>query len=250
MAIEAVDLEFGYGDGAVLRGVSLSVADDETLAVMGPNGAGKTTLLRLLAGLAEPDAGTVSIDGDGPVGFAPEDPAAALFASTVEREVAFFPENRGIDPGPPTERALRAMGIEDLRGRAPSSLSVGEQRRVSIAAVLSGEPVGLALDEPTGGLDRTGERELAAHLRGLDAATVVCTHEPDFALDVADRVAVLVDGELASIGRAAEVLGDEAGLAGAGVRPPGRLAWARANGFEAAPADVSEALAMLGGTQR
>lgn len=246
MAIEAADLEFGYGDGAVLRGVSLSVADGETLAVMGHNGAGKTTLLRLIAGLAEPDAGTVSVDGDGPVGFAPEDPAAALFAPTVEREVAFFPENRGIDPGPPTERALRAMGIEGLRDRAPSSLSVGEQRRVSIAAVLSGEPAALAFDEPTGGLDRAGERELAGHLRGLDAAAVVCTHEPDFALDVADRVAVLDDGELGPVGPAAEVLADEAALAAAGVRPPGRLAWARANGFERAPADVAEALAMLG----
>ena len=229
----------------VLDDVSLSVAAGETLVVMGPNGAGKTTLLTLLAGLEAPDAG--SVEGPDVVGFAPEDPRSALFAESVAEEVAFFPRNRGLEASRRAEAAMDALGVTHLRDRGPHALSVGEQRRVSIAAVLAGDPDAAVLDEPTRGLDRAGERELAARLRALDATLVCSTHDAEFALDVADRVAVLVDGGLRRVDDAHAVLTDEAGLEAAGIRPPGAVSWARRRGLDPPPLSLAAAAARLEG---
>lgn len=242
--IRARDLGFGYDGRRVLDGVSVEIADGESVAVMGANGSGKSTLLRLLAGLREPDDGTV--EADGVVGFAPEDPRAGLFAGTVAEEVAFFPRNRGLDVDRETERAMRRLDVSALRDRNPLSLSFGEQRRVSIASVLSGAPEGLALDEPTAGLDRAGERQLGALLSALDTTVVFSTHAAEFAYHVADRVAVLADGQIRRAGAARTVLSDLSLLDDAGIRPPGIVLWANRRGFDRVPADLEDALAMAG----
>lgn len=241
--IRVRDLAFGYDDEPVLSGVSIDVAEGEILAVMGANGSGKTTFLRLLAGLREPDSGTVDVEGV--VGFAPEDPRAALFARTVAEEVAFFPRNRGLDAEPAAERAMRDMDVYDLGERSPLSLSFGEQRRTSIAAVLAGDPSVVALDEPTAGLDRASERQLGTLLSNPEAAVVLSTHASDFAYQFADRVAVLADGGLELVGSARETLADIDLLDEAGIRPPGVVTWADARGLDHPPSGLEEAVALV-----
>lgn len=240
--IEAREVEYAYGGAPALDGVSLSVERGELLAIVGANGAGKTTLLRLFAGLEEPDGG--SIEREGAVGFAPEDPAAALFADSVTEELAFFPRNRGLDVDDHVERAMDAMEIRDLRDRGPHTLSTGEQRRVSVAAVLAGDPAVVALDEPTAGLDRHGERRLGELLAALDAAVVFSTHEPDVVYDFADRVAVMIDGEVRRVGDPTEVLADRDLLEAASVRTPGVVEWARGKGYDRLPETLEAAAAM------
>ena len=241
------DVAYGYDGDQVLAGLSLDIKREESHAIMGENGSGKTTLLKLLAGLYEPDSG--AIDRQGIVGFAPENPRTGLFAETVAEEVAFFPRNRGLDVEARTEDALEAMAITGIRNRGPYDLSAGEQRRVSIAAVLAGNPAVLALDEPTAGLDATGERRLAELIADLDATVVFSTHAADFAYRVADRVTLLDDGQVLATDDARDLLADGERLGTAGVRVPGQVTWAREHGIEPPPTTVAEAVALLGGNQ-
>lgn len=235
------ELGFSYGgEGRTLTDVSFAAETGEVLALVGHNGAGKTTLLTLLAGLIEPDAGRVAVDGA--VGFAPADPREALFAPTVREEVAFFPRNRDLDVDRQVHDALVAMDLQSVADRAPTSLSTGEQRRTAIAAVLSGDPSVVALDEPTAGLDVGSVDALGARLADLEATVVCATHDTDFAYAHADSVAVLVDGQLRAHGPASEVLADIEVAAEAGVRPPGPVAWAAARDIEPPP-DVATAVA-------
>ena len=238
-------IAFGYDGRAVLKGITVAVDRGERLAVVGANGAGKTTLLRIAAGLQEPDSG--SVDGEGVVGFAPEDPEIGLFAATVRGEVAFFPRNRGLDVADAVSSALESMGLTALEDRNPFTLSRGEQRRVSIASVLAGDPAVLALDEPTKGLDRRDAHDLGRLLRDRDTTLVYSTHDTDFAYATADRVAVLADGGFRALGSPREVLGDEPLLRAAGVRPPGLVSLARQEGLARLPRDIDDAVAMLRG---
>lgn len=234
------DLEFSYNTDPILTGISLDITAGETIAVLGANGTGKTTLLKLIAGLLEPTRGTIS--GTGVVGFAPEDPHAAMFAETVADEVRFFPRNRGLDANQKADAAMRALDVYSLRDRNPYDLSVGEQRRVSIASVLAGDPGVIVLDEPTAGLDRRGERALSTVLRGIDRTIIFCTHVSDFAYEVADRTVLLSDGRILRDGTPIGVLTDDDILAAAGVQVPELVTWARVQGYEQYPGDFTEAV--------
>lgn len=245
--IRLQDVDFAYGSTPVLDGVRLTIQSSETLALMGANGAGKTTLLRLIAGLRDPDSGR--LEHDGVVGFAPEDPRAGLFARTVAEEVEYFPRNRGLDPAETAGRAMRDMQISELRNRNPLSLSHGEQRRVSIAAVLAGEPTAVALDEPTAGLGREDEERLGRLLTDLDATVVFSTHSADFVHRFADRVAIVADGRLESVGPARELLQRVELLEAVGIRPPGPVLWATARGLERPPPTVEQAATVAGDSE-
>lgn len=232
---------------AALDGVSLAVEAGAVVAVMGPNGAGKTTLLKTVAGLLEPEAGDVEVEGT--VGFAPEEPAAGLFAESVAEEIAFFPRNRDLDVEERRESAMAALDVGHLADRDPYTLSVGQQRRVSIAAVVAGDPDVLVLDEPTRGLDADGEGALAELVGTLDRTVLLATHAADFAYAAADRVAVLAAGELRRVGEARSILGDVPFLESVGIRPPGNVLWAREQGIDPPPADLAEALDAMEATQ-
>jgi energy-coupling factor transport system ATP-binding protein len=181
----------------ILRGVSLSIRSGERVALMGRNGAGKSTLLRHAAGLMRPTRGRVQSAGR--VALLLQNPNDYLIHETVSQEAS---------PG-----ALAAVGLADraFAGRHPRDLSGGEKQRLALAIVL-GDVTGdgsagvVCLDEPTRGMDRGRKGDLAQLLRGLDAAVLVATHDPEFAAAFADRVILLADGAPIADGPVGQVL--------------------------------------------
>ena len=249
--IEIRELTFTYDDGPpAIRDVDLEIAADETLALMGPNGAGKTTLLKCIAGLYEPGSGSIEHLDDTVVGFAPEDPDDGLFAATVESEVAFFPQNRGMAVSERVDAAMADVGISHLRERVPQTLSAGEKRLVSVASVLSGDPAVVALDEPTSGLDGRHVETLGDVVRSLDRTVVLATHDADFALETADRVAIVADGTVAEIWPADRLGDPDFDFESVGIRPPGAVQFARNRGWDDAPLTVAEAAARVDQEER
>jgi energy-coupling factor transport system ATP-binding protein len=180
------------GGRAILRGVALSVAPGERVALMGRNGAGKSTLLRHAAGLLAPTRGRVRARGR--VGLLLQSPGDYLVHERVGDEAS--------------AAALEAVGLSELAERHPRDLSGGQRQRLALAIVMDGgNPLAcMCLDEPTRGMDRAAKGELADRLHELDAAVIVATHDPEFAVAVAERVVLLADGRVIADGPAREVL--------------------------------------------
>ena len=206
-AIAATDLVVRLGRRDVLRGVSLSLAPGERLAVVGPNGAGKTTLLRALAGLLRPRRGLVSLRG----GRGPDDPAARcglgvlghrphLYPHLTAREnLAFAARLHGIPEA--AERvgvALRTVGLTADANRLVRDYSSGMQQRLGLAVALLPKPDILLLDEPDASLDAAGMRDLPTMLDTLAprAALLFSTHDERVAHALGARIARLVAGRL------------------------------------------------------
>jgi energy-coupling factor transport system ATP-binding protein len=221
-----------------LRGIDLDVSSGECLALIGGNGSGKSTLAKHLNALLLPDAGEVRVDGIDTrdpasvwevrqrVGMIFENPDDQIIAAVVEEDVAFGPENLGLPPAEiraRVDRALRAVGLEDIRRRPPHLLSGGQKQRVAIAGVLAMQPRCLVLDEATAMLDPRGQQEVMdAALRlvrddGL--ALVMITHAMEEAA-LADRVVVLADGRIALDGPPADVFAREDVLQRLRIEPP------------------------------
>lgn len=213
MTIETRDLEFAYDRTRVLDGVDFRAADGEVTVLLGRNGAGKSTLLRQFNGLLEPDGGAVYVDGDRvsydgdelrslrrTVGYLFQNPDDQLVAPTVGADVAFGPENLGVDPAERVETALETVGLDGYEDRLCNALSGGEKKRASLAGVLAMEPDYLLLDEPTLGLDGDGCRRLREdvdRIREAGITVVIATHDLGFALAVGDSFAVLEGGVIA-----------------------------------------------------
>jgi energy-coupling factor transport system ATP-binding protein len=185
------------GQPAILRGVDLSIARGERVALMGRNGAGKSTLLRHIAGLQQPTRGKIQ--------------PAGRVALLLQNPNDYLVHERVGDEAPP--EALAAVGLASFADRHPRDLSGGERQRLALAIVLGGEeaerPALLCLDEPTRGMDRAHKADLAVLIGRLAAtgtALLVATHDPEFAAAVADRVVLLADGAPIADGAAAEVL--------------------------------------------
>lgn len=211
-----------YGQQPVLRDLSLEVRRGEILVLMGRNGSGKTTLLKTLVGLVRPEAGEVWVDGrevSGEdvaticrrVGYLPQEADALLFADTVRQELTITLRNHGLlERDEVVDALLAQLGLEVHAGRYPRDLSVGERQRVALGAVTVTQPAALLLDEPTRGLDYAAKEALSAllrHWRAAGMAVLVVTHDVEFAARIADRVALLSQGELIAEGTPAEVLG-------------------------------------------
>jgi energy-coupling factor transport system ATP-binding protein len=220
-----------------LRGVSLAVEADGVLGIVGGTGSGKSTLAQHLNLLLAPTSGRVLVDGADArmlkggelrrrVGLVFQHPEAALFAPTVEEDVAFAPSRLGLGEEETRRRVretLELLGASHLAGRAPHALSGGEKRRVAIAGVLAMAPEVLVLDEPTAGLDPATSEDLLGVVRALrDGGTsiVVISHDLDEVAEVADRVCILEGGEVRAAGTPEEVFyaHPEASLAPATVR--------------------------------
>ncbi|MFB6223160.1 MAG: energy-coupling factor ABC transporter ATP-binding protein [Haloarcula sp.] len=227
------DLHYQYGDVDVLNGVTLSIPDGQYCLLVGPNGSGKTTLVRHFNALLTPDSGTVTVDGtdvtDDPVvarthiGMVFQHPRDQFVAATVGADVAFGPENLGLDRGEIDHRvvaALEAVDLDGERDRRIDALSGGEQARVAIAGALAMEPNYLVLDEPLVGLDQPARRSLLAHLDALAAdgtGIVVVTHDLRDLHERAERIVALHDGQVVRDESPSAALGS---LPDLGVRDP------------------------------
>lgn len=205
-----------YVDCAVLSGVDLHVPQGSLTAVLGPSGCGKTTLLRLIAGFADPDAGSILFD-DEPVfrpgrsvppqrrkvGYVPQE--GALFPHlTVAANITFGLPRRERGRGPRVGELLELVGlVGELSGRYPHELSGGQQQRVALARALAPRPAVVLLDEPFTALDaalREGTRRaVSAALRTAGATAVLVTHDQAEALSLADQVGVMRDGRLVQL---------------------------------------------------
>jgi cobalt/nickel transport system ATP-binding protein len=260
-AIHARDLRFAYPGGVVgLAGVDLRVAHGERVAVLGPNGAGKTTLMlhlnALLVGEGELDVAGLRVGVGDPralrarVGLVFQDPDDQLFMPSVREDVAFGPLNLGCPRAEVEERiaeALATVRMADASDRAPHQLSLGQRRRVAIAAVLAMRPSLLVLDEPSANLDPRTRRELIEVLDRVERTMLIVTHDLPLAAALCDRAVVLSAGRIAADGPCRDILGDAGLLAAHDLELPAgfELARIRMRAGAGAPssADVRPALA-------
>lgn len=219
--VSVENLYKAYGQTTVLTDVSLKVRPGEIFCIMGPSGSGKSVLLKQIAGLETPTSGTVRIgnfDASDPetrekVHLALVFQAGALFNSlSVYDNLALYPrEHRLCGEAGIRDRvmhALQILSLETAAAKFPSELSGGMKKRVAIARALVMEPQLLLYDEPTSELDPVMGAtltEIIATLREQTAVTsIVVTHDRDLALNIADRIAVLIDGRIRADGKVDE----------------------------------------------
>ncbi len=218
-AIWVRGLRMSYGGGEVVRGIDLEVADGEVFAFLGPNGAGKTTTVEILEGYRKRTGGEVTVLGVDParadrvwrarVGVvlqeSEQDPDLTV-RETVAEYAGYYPRPR------PVEDTIALVGLSEQHDQRAKRLSGGQQRRLDVALALIGDPDLLFLDEPTTGFDpgaRRGAWEVISGLRELGKTIFLTTHYMDEAQALADRVAVIVAGEIVAVGAPAQLGGRE-----------------------------------------
>lgn len=204
-----------YAGTAAVANVDLDVASGEFLTLLGPSGSGKTTTLSMVAGFTEPTSGSVICDGSEITAIPPHKRGLgmvfqnySLFPHLTVRENVEFPlRQRGVPKGERARRALEALDLVELGGRAnakPSQLSGGQQQRVAIARALVFEPRLLLMDEPFGALDRALRERLQLELRSLHKelgiTVIFVTHDQEEALTLSDRIAVFNEGRIEQVG--------------------------------------------------
>ena len=225
--ISIKDLVFEYDNGETVTraidGVSLEIERGSFVAVLGHNGSGKSTLARLLNGILTPTSGTILVDGIDTsdedrimdvrrcVGMVFQNPDNQIVANVVEDDVAFGPENLGIDPKEIRQRvdeALEAVGMTEYAGHAPHLLSGGQKQRVAIAGVIAMRPRCIVLDEPTAMLDPVGREDVINTITALNKrygiTVILITHHMNETIG-ADRLIVMAGGKIVEDGAPREV---------------------------------------------
>jgi ABC-2 type transport system ATP-binding protein len=202
-----------------LKGIDLEIHRGEIFALLGPNGAGKTTLINIVCSVVNASSGTVRVDGReirgdyraarAIIGLVPQELVTDLF-ETVWATVSFSRGLFGLAPNPALiERLLRDLSLWDKRDNKIRTLSAGMKRRVLIAKALSHEPKILFLDEPTAGVDvdlRKDTWEIVRALRTSGVTIILTTHYIEEAEEMADRIGVIVKGELIVVEEKAELM--------------------------------------------
>jgi sulfate/thiosulfate transport system ATP-binding protein len=216
MAIAIRRVTKSFGSYLAVDDVSLAIASGSLTALLGPSGSGKSTLLRIIAGLEQPDKGSVSIHGEDATGLPPQERGvgfvfqhyAAFKHMTVRDNVGFamkIRKRRREEIRAKVGELLELVQLDGLADRYPSQLSGGQRQRMALARALAAEPRVLLLDEPFGALDARVRKELRAWLRRLHddvpVTTVLVTHDQEEAMDVADRVAVMNEGRIEQTGK-------------------------------------------------
>ena len=222
VGVKVRGLRKSFDGHEVLRGLDFDVQPGEVFVIMGPSGSGKTVLLKHLIGLEEPDAGEILIEGR-PI-QSPEvmsqyrmamvfQSSALLNSLTVGENVGLYLSEHCLRP--PAEIArivaekLEVVGLKGTEGKMPSDLSGGMKKRVAIARALVVEPQLILYDEPTSELDPLSAVVIAdeiLHLkRRIHVTSLVVSHDRDLAFGVADRIAVIHQGRILTIGRPEEV---------------------------------------------
>src|SRR6516225_1395366 len=219
-AIVVRDAYKHYGDFVALDHVDFVVPHGSLTALLGPSGSGKSTLLRAIAGLDQPDSGTVTINGRDVTRVPPQRRGigfvfqhyAAFKHLTVRDNVAYGLKIRKrpkAEVKAKVDNLLEVVGLSGFQTRYPNQLSGGQRQRMALARALAVDPEVLLLDEPFGALDAKVREDLRVWLRRLHdevhVTTVLVTHDQQEALDVADRIAVLNKGRIEQVGSPTEV---------------------------------------------
>ena len=220
--LEVDRLSASWGRTPVVRSVSFTVHEGEVLTLLGPNGSGKTTLLRAIAGFERPTAGTVRLDGVDLAGVPPHRRSigmlfqeAALFPHrTVLENIAYGPMLQRRDEADlraVVERLSALLALGELLSRSPLELSGGERQRVALARTLAARPRLVLLDEPFASVDVEIRADLHAEfraaLREFGATAIHVTHDREEGFFLGDRVALIFDGTLESVGPPQELYG-------------------------------------------
>jgi cobalt/nickel transport system ATP-binding protein len=197
-----------------IDGVTFTLGENESIAVIGENGAGKTTLLLAIVGILERASGSIEMNGAQltkksvneirkQIGLVFQNPDDQLFTPQIYDDIAFGCRNMGLPEDEVKKRVdetLTRLKINHLRDRSPIKLSAGEKRMAAIAAVLAMNPSVLMLDEPTAFLDPKAKRALSATLNALQHPKIVATHDIAFAKEVCNRIIALKNGKIAADG--------------------------------------------------
>ena len=216
-AISVHDLTKSYGDYEALRGISFEIAEGEVFGLLGPNGAGKTTTIEILEGYRSRDAGEVDVLGFDPGRAGPafrERIGVVLqqsqlwptitVAETHRMFAGYYDRPRDVD------EVIKLVGLEEKRDARAKTLSGGQKRRLDLGVALVGDPDLVFLDEPTTGFDPAARRaawDMIRALRSLGKTILLTTHYLDEAEQLADRVAVLREGQIIREGTPAELTG-------------------------------------------
>lgn len=225
ISVEGVEFEYAKEDGTIkaLDGIDMGISSGEFIAVIGHNGSGKSTLAKHLNAILKPTKGTVTVKGMDTrddsrlwdirqaAGMVFQNPDNQIVATVVEEDVAFGPENLGIESGEIRRRvkeALEAVEMYEFRKKGPHLLSGGQKQRVAIAGVIAMKPDCIIFDESTAMLDPSGRREVMSTIRKLnkqEGITIIhITHFMEEAVD-ADRVIVMEEGRIVMQGRPREI---------------------------------------------
>ena len=236
--VENITFTYPDEDHPALRGVSLEIEPGTFTAVLGHNGSGKSTLAKHFNAIYTPTTGRVLVDGmdtadeenllavRGTVGMVFQNPDNQIVANVVEDDVAFAPENLGVEPQEIRRRvdaALKQVGMYQYRTHAPHLLSGGQKQRVAIAGVIAMQPKCIVLDEPTAMLDPSGRREVVSTAlrlcREQGITVVLITHHMDECID-ADRLIVMSGGRIIADGTPKDVFKQRALLESEGLAVP------------------------------
>ena len=219
-AIEVKNLVKTYGDVYALKNVDLNIADGEYFVLLGPSGGGKTTLLRSIGGFIRPDSGTVDIKGKNVDDLPPDKrPTSMVFQGfalfphmSVSENIGYGLKLQSIEKNTIETKVSRMMDLVGLTGlskRKPHELSGGQQQRVQLARALILENDVLLLDEPLSALDAQLRKDMCIELKRLQKTVgisfVHVTHNQEEAMSVADRIAIIADGEMIEQGTPKEI---------------------------------------------
>ncbi|MGD2026198.1 MAG: ABC transporter ATP-binding protein [Anaerolineales bacterium] len=239
--VEFEDVGFGYErDVPVLHDINIEIQRGDVIAVLGPNGAGKTTFVKHAIGLLKPKSGRVLVNGQdthqasvaeiaSTLGYVFQSPSHMLFAQTVHEELAFGPKNLKHSPEEiekEVKEALKTVNLVEFEQDPPLSLSFGQQKRVSIAAILAMRSRILVMDEPTAGQDYQNYMSFMdsiLQMPGFESILFI-THDVDMAVIYANRVILVAEGKIAADGPPHEVLADQTLLESCRLVPTSLLA--------------------------
>ena len=218
--LKITNLNHCYKNGKSIKNINLDVYPSEVVCILGPSGCGKTTLLRLIAGFEEPTGGEIKIGKEVVFGdkYVPTEKRSigmlfqdiALFPHlSVKDNVGFSLHRKNTENKKNIINLLKKVGLEGFLDRYGATMSGGEQQRVALARALANNPDIMLLDEPFGSLDAWSKYDIAYDiiniLKEAKTPTIMVTHDPQEAMKLADRIIVMLDGEIIDQGTPSEL---------------------------------------------